>query len=59
MDEILEQSAQKCNVWTVPLTEYFLSGQFEQDKTAKTKICNTYHQLLMGERLARVIFNTG
>ena len=35
-----------------PLTEYFLSGQYEKDKTSKTKICTTYSQLLMGVRQA-------
>lgn len=36
-----------------PLTEYFLSGQYDKDKHAKTKICDKYQQLLMGVRQAR------
>lgn len=45
-------STLQCVMAAGPLTEYFLSGQYEKDKTAKTKICTTYSQLLMGVRQA-------
>ena len=45
-------STLQCVMAAGPLTEYFLSGQFEKDRTPKTKICNTYCQLLMGVRQA-------
>ena len=45
-------STLQCVMAAGPLTEYFLSGQYEKDKTTKTKICTTYSQLLMGVRQA-------
>lgn len=35
-------STLQCVMAAGPLTEYFLSGQFEKDRTAKTKICTVY-----------------